>query len=56
MDQDKQKTDKTDARRTRREYVAPRLREFGPVGILTQAGTGPNFENPMNAMNPMQRP
>jgi len=37
------------ASRARRAYASPRLRCFGAVGALTQAGTGVNSElNPMN--------
>ena len=39
----------------RKPYAPPELREFGPVGALTQAGTGAMGENPMNPKNPMQR-
>jgi hypothetical protein len=28
----------------RRDYETPRLREFGPVGALTQGGTGQSSE------------
>lgn len=28
----------------RRDYEKPRLREFGPVGVLTQGGTGLSSE------------
>ena len=30
----------------RRPYARPTFREFGPVGRLTQSGTGPRNENP----------
>ena len=39
----------------RQPYTCPTLREFGPVGKLTQAGTGMINENP-NSMNPNARP
>ena len=43
-------------RTSRLAYAKPALREFGPVGMLTQAGTGAMGENIMNPMNPRQRP
>ena len=39
----------------RRAYDAPLLREFGPVGVLTQSGTGQQMEN-MMFMGPMRTP
>ena len=39
----------------RKPYTPPQLRQFGPVGALTQSGTGAMGENPRNPMNPMQR-
>ena len=36
--------DKDDRQIRRAAYVRPRLREFGPVGMLTQAGTGATSE------------
>ena len=44
--------------RQRLKYSPPKLREFGPVGALTQAGTGTMTENTsMNGMgNPNRRP
>ena len=39
-------------------YSSPTLREFGPVGALTQAGTGLSSEvmqNGMRSMSPSQR-
>jgi hypothetical protein len=43
---------------TRRPYSPPKLKEFGPVGALTQAGTGLSSEvmnNGMLAMSPSKR-
>jgi len=37
-------------------YFPPILKEFGPVGILTQAGTGTMIEPNMNAMATKKRP
>jgi hypothetical protein len=48
----------SDSGHARRKYRTPRLREFGPVSVLTQAGTGAMIENvSMNGMgNPNRRP
>jgi hypothetical protein len=43
---------------SRKSYAAPRLVEFGPVGALTQAGSGATSEimgNGMASMSPNQR-
>jgi hypothetical protein len=37
-----QRDEKSAGRRS--AYVAPKLKVFGPVGVLTQAGTGFNSE------------
>ena len=45
-------------RRFRSAYSAPSIRLFGPVGALTQAGTGLNSEvmsMGMNSMSTMQQ-
>jgi hypothetical protein len=34
-------------------YVPPKLKEFGPVGNLTQAGSGANSEAMANGMSSM---
>lgn len=39
----------------REVYSRPKLREFGPVGALTQSGTGMQMEN-RNMMGPMRSP
>ena len=39
----------------RQPYSRPTLREFGPVGKLTQAGTGQAREGQGNQMNDMTR-
>ena len=48
----------TGENQTRLPYKPPELREFGPVGALTQAGTGLSSEvmsNGMASMSPNQR-
>ena len=41
----KQKAGLVDSQsRTRKAYARPALREFGPVGVLTQSGTGSMVE------------
>jgi hypothetical protein len=37
--------DRGDTRRERRPYERPTFREFGPVGQLTQSGTGTRAES-----------
>jgi len=37
----------------RKPYLPPTLKEFGPVGALTQAGTGAKSENSPHACTPM---
>jgi len=44
-----------DTTRERQAYARPALREFGPVGKLTQAGTGNAREGQGNQMNDMTR-
>lgn len=44
-----------DETRERQSYSRPALREFGPVGKLTQAGTGQAREGSGNQMNDMTR-
>ena len=42
----------------RQTYTAPKLKEFGAVGTLTQSGSGVEQEpaTGMGMMNPLQRP
>ena len=55
----KQKPDKRYAHPDNREaYEPPKLKVFGPVGVLTQAGSGAASEtmsNGMSSMSPNQR-
>ena len=47
--------DKKDVQPDRRQtYERPKLREFGQVGALTQAGSGPEIE--MGMGNTMRQP
>lgn len=46
----KSNKDQQARQRPRTAYVAPSLREFGPIGSLTQSGTGMNQEGMMGAM------
>ena len=45
---DTRKTAETAYRR--KSYIPPRLRVFGPIGVLTQSGSGANVEAVMNGM------
>ena len=52
----KQKTDPSNARPDNREaYETPKLKVFGPVGTLTQAGSGVTSEIMSNGMSSMSR-
>ena len=52
----KQKTDPRNARPDNREiYETPKLKVFGPVGALTQAGSGTTSEAMSNGMASMSR-
>ena len=44
------------SRSGRKPYARPVLREFGPVGSLTQSGTGTMNEAGMSRNNPTRRP
>lgn len=43
--------ERRDARQGRRAYARPAIREFGPVGRLTQAGTATRAEGQGNSAN-----
>ena len=42
-----------DRARDRKSYSRPRLRVFGPIGTLTQSGSGVDVEAVMNGMTQM---
>jgi hypothetical protein len=47
--------ERRDTRSGQRPYARPTIREFGPVGQLTQSGTGLRAENPGVGTNQMVR-
>lgn len=46
----KSKQRRNNGERVRTKYSKPQLKLFGPVGALTQGGSGPNSEGMMMAM------
>jgi hypothetical protein len=47
--------ERRDTRSGQRPYARPTFREFGPVGQLTQSGTGLRAENPGVGQGQMER-
>ena len=42
-----------DTAHRRKSYIPPKLRVFGPIGVLTQSGSGVDVEAVMNGMTQM---